>query len=156
MFDSVTISDIPKGAGMIGAYANGRWANYPEARRTFPTETVVSISVNGHHNELAHVLDVERGDSDPVAFVPWATAMADQHVVRPTAYINLGAVGQLMAYQPHGIVPDLWVADWTGEPHSLTIPGAHVVAVQYAAPGHGSWGHFDVSAVYDDTWHPRG
>lgn len=153
MFDSTTIADIPRTALMVAAYANGRFANYPQARSLFPGKPVVSISVNGAHHQLAHVLDIEGGDATIRDFLPWATAMANQGVVRPTAYASLGTATKLLELQPLGRIADLWVAHWTGSPHTVALRGANVVAVQFSAPGHGSAGHYDVSAVYDDTWH---
>lgn len=154
MFDSVTVSDIPINAQMVAAYANGRYANYPEARERFPFVPVVSISDNGSATDLAHVLDIERGAARASSFPGWARAMANRGVRRPTAYCNRATVPIVLALRPPGVIVDLWVADWTGHPHGLTFTGANVVAVQYAAPGFGSAGHYDVSAVWDNSWHP--
>lgn len=138
---------------MVAGYANGRYANYPALKARFPHIPVISISVNAHPHELAHVLDVELGDATPAAFHPWATSMANSGVVRPTAYCSLGLAHQVLALAPRGVTVDMWIADWTGHPHRIALAGANVVAVQYASPGHGSPGHYDLSAVWDDTWH---
>ena len=154
MYDSTAVSDLPATARMVACYANGRYANYAAAKARFPRIPVVSISVSSGSGDLAHVLDVENGDALPARFQPWAHDMANRGIRRPTAYCSRTAAPLLLRLAPPGVVVDLWVADWTGQPHPLTFPGANVVAVQYAAPGHGSPGHYDVSAVYDDTWHP--
>ena len=154
MFDSTVAGDLPLYADMVACYANGAYANYPAVKARFPRIPVVSISVNASALELAHVLDIENGDALPARFQPWAHAMAARGVRRPTAYCSRSVVPLVLRLAPPGVVVDLWVADWTGHPHPLTFPGANVVAVQYAAVGHGSPGHYDMSAVYDDSWHP--
>lgn len=155
MCDSVSVGDLPANATMIAAYANGRYANYVTARARFPRAIVLGVSVNADHAQMAHVLDIERGDASPASFFAWASAMANQGVRRPTAYCSRSTIPSILALRPHpSIVVDVWAADWTGHPHTFTEPGANIVAVQYSAPGHGSAGHYDVSAVWDDTWHP--
>jgi hypothetical protein len=154
MYDSTTANDIPHDAEMAAGYANGLYENYTAVKMRFPNIPVLGISVNGRLDELAHVLDVEHGDCLPGWFQPWARAMANHGVIRPTCYCSRIAASQVLRDAPRGVTVDLWLADWTGVPHRLSEPGANVVAVQYAAPGHGADGHFDVSAVWDDTWHP--
>lgn len=152
MYDSTNVADIPATARMVAAYANGRYANYDAARTRFRHVPVISIAVNV--TGFAHVLDVEAGDATPAQFHSWATSVANRGVRRPTAYVARGMALAVLAAAPRGVVTDLWIADWTGSAHGLVLPFANVVAVQYAAPGHGSPGHYDISAVWDDTWHP--
>jgi hypothetical protein len=155
MFDSVTLEAIPLNAPMIGAYANGRYQNFERAQVRWPLATVVAISVvAAGASDLAHVLDVERGDATPAQFGAWADAMRAKRVLRPTAYVALGQAEDLVSANRAQGRLDLWVANWTGLPHQLEVPGANVVAVQYAAPGHGSPGDYDLSVVWDDSWHP--
>lgn len=152
MYDSTEPNDIPATATMVAGYANGRYANYDAMKARFPHAHVVSISVRAD-DTLAHVLDVESGDATPGQFGPWATKVANRGVVRPTAYCSRSSVPLILAHRPRGVTVDLWVADWTGVAHVLGFEGGNVVAVQYASPGHGSGGHYDVSAVWDQTWH---
>jgi hypothetical protein len=138
---------------MVAGYANGRYANYGALRVRFPHVPVVSISVNGNLGELAHVLDVERGDATPSQFYLWATTMANRGVHRPTCYCARSTADAVLSRRPAGVIVDLWVADWTGSAHALVLDGANVVAVQWAAPGYGSPGHYDISSVWDASWH---
>lgn len=151
MYDSVEVAALPPGT-MFAAYADGRWPNYWAVRSRFPSATVVSIATNPNVG-LAHVLDVEPGDARASQFQAWAHRVASAGVRRPTAYLSREAVPGLLGMAPHGVIVDLWVADWTGHEHELAFRGANVVAVQWAAPGHGSPGHYDVSTVWDPTWH---
>lgn len=154
LYDSVTATDIPLGVEMVAGYSNGRYANYAALKQRFPTIPVLGISVRADHSHLAHVLDIEQGDASPSQFYGWATSMANAGVHRPTAYISRSAAPGLLAGRPRRVTVDLWVADWTGFPHELSFTGANVVAVQYASPTTRSGGHFDISAVWDDSWHP--
>jgi hypothetical protein len=155
MFDSDELEAIPINAPMVAAYANGRYQNFERAQVRWPTATVVAISVLGNGPEdLAHVLDIEKGAATASEFEAWADAMRAKHVRRPTAYVALSNAEAVVRAVRGAVKPDLWVADWTGAPHRLEVPGANVVAVQYCSPGTGSHGHYDVSAVWDDTWHP--
>jgi hypothetical protein len=154
MFDSVTAEAIPASATMVAGYANGRWANFTAMKARFPRAVVLGISVNAAHGQLAHVLDIENGDATILDFRAWAVAMAHAGVRRPTAYIARSRLSELLAQQPAGIVTDVWVADWSGAPHPVAVSRANVVAVQYASPAQHSGGDYDLSVVYDYTWHP--
>jgi hypothetical protein len=155
MYDSVTTSAIPSNATMVAGYVNGHYANVVELRKRFPHATILGISVFGNEKEeLADVLDIENGDAEPEEFRSWAVAMADAGVVRPTAYVARSNLIALLSMQPKHVLTDVWVGDWSGRPHPLSAPRANVVAVQYASPEQHSGGDFDLSAVYDDTWHP--
>jgi hypothetical protein len=155
MYDSVDAAALPASAQMVAGYANGRYPSYEAIKQRFPRIPVIGIGVFGsalHHP--AHVLDIENGDATPEEFGPWARAMRLMDVRRPTAYIGKARLIELLHHRRRGQILDVWVADWTGDHHELAAVGANVVAVQFAAPGHGSPGEYDVSAVYDDSWHP--
>jgi hypothetical protein len=157
MYDSITVADLPPASVMVAAYANGHYLNYPAARERFPEAVVVSISTTADvSGGLAHVLDIERGDATPDQYEEWARTQRAHGVVRPTAYCSASTARAYFSRPGRRRIADLWVADWTGLPHQLVVRGCRVVAVQYASPGHGSEGHYDVSAVYDDDWHPAG
>jgi hypothetical protein len=157
MYDSVTADAIPREAEMVACYVSGRYANSAYVQARFrPPAVIVRVGVFVDTALHSDVLDIEAEDSRPVQFHPWAERMANEGVVRPTAYGTLGTCREVARMAPAGSVVDFWVADWTGHPHELTIPGHHVVAVQYASPTSGSGGDFDLSVVYDDTWHPSG
>lgn len=154
MYDSVTIADIPSDGQLIGAYANGRYANYDHARIRFPHLPVVAISVTGTlPAQMAHVLDVEGGDARPEEFHEWARQVANRGVLRPTCYCSLSTASAVVQLAPKGVITDFWIAHWTGQSHRPSVPGGQVVACQWAAPGHGSPGHYDISTVFDDSWH---
>lgn len=147
MYDSVTASDIPKGGDLVAGYGNGvyKWSAADWAR--FPHAVHVRIDVIGDDPEGCGVLDVEQGDATPETAAVWARkrqALGFRAVIY-TARSNVAAVQAAC----RGISRiGYWVADWTGSAHRVGI--RELIAVQYKnTPG------YDVSAVYDDTWHPN-
>lgn len=153
MYDSVEPAAIPVGAQMVAGYINGAASQWPDnAWHRWPAAQLVRIDVIGNAAKQASVLDVERGDATPADAPNWAKARNLFAAGTATIYTGRGnwdAVRQ--AFHSAGVAePWWWIADWTGEPHDI----AGAAAVQYADPGHGAEGHYDLSAVYSDHWHP--
>lgn len=133
MFDSVTPQAIPPNPQIVAAYIDGRYANYTQARALFPAATLLSITVFG--NLRANVVDVEYGDATP------ATAAAGVKAgLYPTVYCNLSTISAVVAAMD-GTPFQWWAAHPTGTPH--LVPGS--IATQYAWPGYGSPGNYDIS-----------
>lgn len=149
MFDSVTAADIPRDAALVAGYGNGAyrwslrdWALFPPARCV-----VISISASFF---AAILLDVEFGDATPEQAPAWIPSSARTTGWVPTLYgtkTTLDRCRQLVTAA--GLECDYGLAEWTGVPH---LPAGYAFC-QYAAPGHGSPGHFDMSVVAD--WWPR-
>jgi|SRR5216683_687846 len=151
MYDSVTPAAVPADAVMVAGYVNGTvsqwsataWSRWPHA---------VRVDVLGTDAPAASVLDVERGDATPEEARVWVPQRNSLYG-DATVYCNvstLPAVRAACAGQSYRV----WLADWTGEPHDrkdLNGGGATVAAVQYANDVAGC----DLSAVYDDAWHPQ-
>ena len=144
MHDSVTATDIPATATMVGGYVDGDyvWSAADWAR--FPAAVHVPIAVFSTTNNGV-VLDVERGNATPAQSVDWVR-LRRAAGVDPTVYCNLatlplvqGAFRAAYVTEPH-----YWLAQWTGAPHLL----AGSVATQYADPTT-SGGHWDLSLVAD-------
>lgn len=154
MYDSTTASDIPAKALMVMGYGNGSfawsaddWARFPHARK-------VHIDINGTHPGSCGVLDWEHGDVQRASTLrSWVQVR--HNLVGPhsaTIYSSKSSLEELQdALQ--GLEWHWFAADPTGKPHRLTLRGKTAIAVQYAWPPR-SGGHFDLSAVYDDDWHP--
>lgn len=140
MYDAVTVSDLPKTATLIAGYVDGQFANVNTMRQQFPNATIVDIAVFPTTNN-GHVLDVETGDATPTQAPGWAK-MRRSAGIDPTIYCNKSTWQAVQnAFTATGEPqPHYWIADWTGQPHS--IPGA--VACQYQAAG-----PYDVSEVAD-------
>jgi hypothetical protein len=157
MFDSTNADDIGlafQPGDMIAAYADGSYVDYAQALADFPGATVISIDVDPAHHD-AMVYDCERGNGVPADAPGWRSGALDAGIARPTVYCNLSTAPAVVAAFARQVAPDLWVADWTGRPHTVTVAGANVVAVQYDDPSTGSGGHYDRSVVLDDTWHAQ-
>lgn len=148
MYDSVTASDIPLSADMVGGYVDGDYAWSQAAWDRFPNAVKVRIATRASTND-GHVLDCETGDAVPGQTGPWAKMRIGSGLSRPTIYCNRSArpaVEQSCA----GLPVTLWIAtlDGTKQVPAGPLP---VVAVQYIGEP-GSGGHYDLSEVYDDTW----
>jgi hypothetical protein len=148
MYDGVNPGLVPAGADVYAGYINGMWPTYNNFVQMYPTAKHVSISVFSAGD--AQVLDVENGDAAAVDVPAWLNRQRARGQYRPTVYCSrIGAPGYgwqdvMNACDQAGVAhPDFWIADYTGQPHSL--PGA--VAVQWT-----DHGGYDESAIYDADW----
>jgi len=150
LFDSVDVGSLPAGCDLFGAYVDGNWptATYAESKaRVAAGAFMVTITVAGSLDAM--VCDIEPGNISPAAGASWAkNRLARGH--RPTIYCSASwvpIVRQALADQQVALSNvDLWVADWTGQPH--LFPGS--VATQYSNPP-SSGGNYDVSMT-DGYW----
>lgn len=154
MYDAINsdVGNIPPNAYAVGGYLNGlyTWSLGDWQRFSgwwvpiwiyIPGRTVngqadgqaAAMLSNGESLGLKPgstvVLDVEGGDAGPVSAHyagDWCAAVR-ANGMSPSIYTSRSTWGVL---QPAG-PDDWWIAEWTGQPHS--IPGA--AAVQYADPG---------------------
>jgi hypothetical protein len=146
MFDSETVSAIPKDAKVVAGYVDGQWPNYDEMVAAFPDALHVSITVSGRAGAM--VGDCEKGDMTPSSVVAWAKREIEAGR-RPTLYYSKDSAGDVAAALGDAEVAvsevDFWVADWTRAAHLL--PGT--VATQWCSPGTGSGGNYDISETAD-------
>lgn len=149
MFDSTTARDIPINVALAAGYANGRFAWSATDWKRFPPSSHVVISVNAWYHS-AIVLDVETGDATPEQVNGWIIGAEKATGWTPTLYGTKSTLDRCKLLVAKGkLTCDYWLAEWSGVAH---LP-AGFAACQYAAPGHGSPGHFDMSVVAD--WWPR-
>jgi peptidoglycan hydrolase-like protein with peptidoglycan-binding domain len=150
MYDSETPAAIPSDAEIVAGYVDGQWPDYDELVTLFPNARHVSITVSGMSTAL--VGDCEKGDMSPAGLAIWVKAEIGAGR-RPTLYYskdNAGAVSAALLAEGLALTAvDYWVADWTGEAHLL--PGT--VATQWASPGTGSGGNYDISETVE-AWPP--
>lgn len=149
MYDAVTPSRIPSTAPMVMGYANGRFVWRASDFARFRHKPHVRVDVNGSDPEGGSVLDVERGDATPRDIVPWVNER--RKFGRAVVYFSLDNPD---AWEEAGrCKADVFIAHYTNVPHKpdSRARGANVIACQYANVAiHG----FDLSAVFDETWHP--
>lgn len=142
---------------LVAGYVNGRYEWGPAEWNLFPHSVHVTISVTAAA-DAGDVLDVEKGDASPSQVLGWVERRKASGLHRPTVYCARSvipavrrATGTLLLGRDY----DIWVADWTGVPHSVTAPGpgapAACAAVQYKSTS--GW---DVSIVEDAGWPHRG
>jgi hypothetical protein len=145
MYDSTNAFDIPAGAEIVGGYVDGHYVWGPDSWARFPNAQKVRIAVFSTTND-GDVLDVEPGNAGPGDAPNWIRLRQRSGLKRPTIYCSRSTVPAVQAACA-GLEFDLWVAEWTGQPH--LVPGS--VATQYASPETGSGGHYDLS-VTNGTW----
>lgn len=148
MYDSTTPGAIPATASLVAGYVDGEFAWRPVDWARFPLAQHVGITVVGAPGVA--VADVETGDLNPESGAAWAKRELAAGRF-PTIYSNratwpavAAALGPLAAEVPW------WAADPTGSQH--LVAGSAVT--QYAWPGRGSPGKFDLSMT-DGTWPGR-
>lgn len=151
MYDSVDWQKIPANAKMVAGYVDGAFAWPAEAWARFPKAAHVRISVipPGDPKD-AGVLDVESGAAS-VADAPGFIRDRRQKKKRAVIYVERSLVADIRKACT-GLDYGLWVADWTGKPHKLADMNK-VVAVQWSG---GVDVPYDISEVFDRTWHPQG
>lgn len=129
MYDSVTVSEIPKDAKAVAGYVGGRWPTFFQLQRQFPKAKRLSIAVNA--GEDARCLDVEAGDATPLEAPAWVRRQHARGIRRPVVYCSLSVLPQVLAALTNAGIQRaqylVWVAHYTGIPH--IEPGAD--ACQY-------------------------
>lgn len=149
MYDAVEWQKIPANAQMVAGYVDGAFAWPPRAWARFPNARHVRISVIPPGDPVhAGVLDVESGAASVSDAAPFIRA---RHKAghRAVIYVQRSLVDDVR-HACKGLAFGLWVADWTGEPHRLADM-RNVVAIQWDG---GVNKPFDISQVFDATWHP--
>ena len=139
--DSVTVSNLPSGLPLYGAYVNGWYRNYDECRARFPGATVLGISVLAAN--VGDVLDVELGDATPAQAPGWVAARRAAGHGGPIVYCSLAIWPEVQAaFRSAGILePGYWIAAYPGNGAQL-YPGS--VGHQYQDVG-----PYDLSVFVD-------
>lgn len=133
IYDAVDVGAIPATAQAVLAYLDGGYVTLPAVRARFPHAQVLTVTTTGHSR--ADICDVESGDATPSI-----AAQGVRSGLYRTIYSATSTYGALRAALA-GLAWDWFAADPTGVAH--VVPGS--VATQWAWPGHGSPGNFDIS-----------
>ena len=142
LYDSVNAAAICENAALIAGYVDGMYEWSEDDWNRHPSARAVRIAVFPTTND-GDVLDCESGNAAPNECPGWIAMRQAAGLEVPTIYCNLWSMPAVQAYC-EGLTYDLWVADWTGEPH---IPEG-AVACQFVT----KWS-YDVT-LCSDTW-PR-
>src|SRR5690242_8753534 len=94
MYDSVTVSAIPRNAQAVAGYVNGRWPTYSQLVRAFPHARRLSIAVSADRD--ADCLDVEQGDATPDQAPAWVQRQHKRGVRRPVVYTSVANARTLL------------------------------------------------------------
>lgn len=146
MYDSVDPDALPRTAELVAGYVTGIYKWPPHAWSHWARVKEVHIDVNATYPQDSDVLDIERGDAGPNQARAWIEERVKYG--RACLYFSRSSMDAVEAAVTGLPGVDVWVADWTGEPHAVRVaPNMHLVAVQYA-----NTPHFDLSVVYDPVW----
>lgn len=141
MYDSVNINKIPADAEMVAGYIGGQWATFNALSARFPHAVKVSIAVAARYD--AQVLDVEKGDAEPIEAPPWVIRQRKRGQ-DPTVYCTFSAWPTVRSAFRQASVPEphWWIAKYD---NVAELP-AGAVAKQY---GGDMAGGYDLSIVAD-------
>lgn len=137
IYDAVDVAAIPADAQMILAYIDGGYVTLPAVQQRFPNARILTVTTNGKNK--ADICDVESGDATP--------AIAGQGVAAglyKTVYCALENKAAVFAACSDF---NWYCAHPTGVEH--LEPDS--VATQWAWPGYGSPGNYDIS-VTNGVW----
>lgn len=155
MYDSISVSALPKGAAAYAGYVNGMYTTWPALVTTFQASgaKLLSIDVFGTA-PLAHCLDVESGDATNSDVLAWVRRMKAAGIKVPVIYTsasNTQAVVNILMEQGGYTRQEfmVWSAHYTGTEH-ICAPAV----CGYAAADATQWtdsgpGGCDVSACAD-------
>ena len=150
--DAAAIARAFGSPNLVAGYVDGNFVWSQASWNLFPHSGHIKVSAIPGSSEAmsAHVADCENGDYTPEQAAAWAHAKHDRDEW-PTVYCNLSTAGEVRAATGSlilGVDYDLWIADWTGSPHSITFSDGRKAAVtQYENAS-----FYDKSAVYRDSW----
>jgi hypothetical protein len=139
IFDAVDVAAIPANASVILAYIDGGYRTYNAVTARFPKARVLTITTTGLNK--ADICDVESQDATPAI-----AARGVRAGLYRTVYSDRSTKPALDAALA-GLQWD-WYAAAPGSPAKV-IAGS--IATQYAWPGYGSPGNYDVSVCLD-SW----
>ena len=141
MYDAVVASNVPTGGDLYAGYDDGRYMDADALRARFPGTPVLAVTVFPWDNE-GDVLDVERGDANPVDLPGWLTR---RRATGPGPFWGYCSADTwpacIQACQTARVAEPLWwIAHYDNDP---TIP-AGATAKQYQ-----STAGYDLSSVVD-------
>lgn len=120
MYDSVTLSEIPRNAPAVAGYVGGRFLTFPKLAAQFPNARHVSIAVASTQD--ADVLDIEPGNSRPDLAPGWFRRQKARGLKRtPVLYSSLSDAKNVVSAMSRAGIPRnqyrLWTAHYTHKPH---------------------------------------
>lgn len=159
LYDSTVPADIPGGAQMVAGYEHSwpLWLSPYADTTVVPRRArrIIWIDNNGSSPLASDVLDVESGAATIEGMTRWLDVRA-AHGRHGAVYLSRSRLDAARKAAGTRHVR-WWVADWSlTQAEAAALLGGGIVAVQYAAPGHGSPGHYDISVADDEWFAPAG
>lgn len=134
MFDSVTLSAIPRDAPAVAGYVAGRFPTWLKLAVLFPRARRLSIAVASTQN--ADCLDIEPGDSTPQLAPGWVKRQQARGLAHPKVYASRNDMPQVLHALAAAGIPRaavrVWSAHFNFTPH---ICGPHTCGASFQADG---------------------
>lgn len=157
MYDSIRATGMPDDGDLYACYTDGLYSNEAAVRAAHPGKQVVRISAIGRAD--ADVIDIEPSCVwPPEAAKPWLDAHPDASI-----YCGLANLARVVAALGSGY--PIWTAHYTNKAHLCTqgickdgsgrpynLAGITPIGTQYGGDISTPGLHYDVSAIYDDSW----
>jgi hypothetical protein len=120
MFDSVTLSEVPRNAPAVAGYTTGLYPTYPDVVKDFPKAHHLSIAISAVVK--ARCLDIETGDATPYQAPAWLEReLGDKPAAKPVGYASVSAWPEIKRLIDRvGIARHqylIWTAHYTNHPH---------------------------------------
>lgn len=119
MYDSVTLTEIPRYAEAVAGYTSGRWPTFPQLAAMWPKAHRLSIAVSAEHD--ADCLDIENGDASPAQAPAWVRRQKAHGLHVPTVYCSVSSLETVLGVlRAAGIgrgAVRVWTAHYTNVPH---------------------------------------
>jgi hypothetical protein len=148
--DSTDPADIPPWADGIGGYVDGAEAWSAAEWAMFGDKPQIRYNVTGDPTR-GNAADIESGGMNAAQTLVWWDTRHEEGVPDLAVYVNRDNIDAVMAAM-EGHNPAIILSTLDG-----TCPTAYhghiLTAVQFAGPDL-TGGHYDLTLVYDDAWHP--
>ena len=161
--DSTNPGAIPADWPLVIGYATGRESAWPAATiQKFRSRgtTLALIDVTGEAPEQASIIDFEPGDVQREQTLQNWVRARNNFRADATVYCDRDELPEVLRYLSADYFR-LWLADPTADgkppttPPKLALPkNCTLIGVQYAQHPGKSPGDYDLSIIYDKTWHP--
>lgn len=145
-YDALNPAGIPADAGLVFGYDSWLASDWDR----FTNATKVRIAQHaGQTGKQYSILDVERFDANISQAPGWINKQQEIGAIYNTIYVQESRLADLRA-ACRGLHYYIIVAWWRSNGRPIHIPGT--IGIQFA--GNVDNGAYDLSAVYDDGWHP--
>lgn len=145
-YDALNPARIPNSAVMVLGYdewSAADWSRFKGAQKIRIAQSADQVG------KQYSILDVERGDATIEQAPGWIRKQQGAGAIFNTVYVQESNL-EVLRRACHGLHYYILLAWWRSSGAPLHVAGT--IGMQYA--GNVDGGAYDLSAIYDDKWHP--